>query len=439
MRCESCGVESPLKEAFHRVPRFFRVPGIGAQSNVYCPPCWERLVARRTRWLVTLYLVLSAPVVTWLILNPESLWAWFLTAGATYLAFLGVVVILHELGHFACGKLLQARVFRVTIGVGATLWRGKFGETVFEFKTLPLAGYNLFGYPDLAWMRMNHFLVVLGGPFVNAMALVPLVALISMRGPLGGAYLYALVLGVAWAIANVTLLASSLPPYYNKIGDLSCKLPSDGLALLTTPFLSIEKRRSMHARYFMQEADAAFQDGRIGDARRWSEYGLHYYPGEPTLQFLMGTFQVRQGEYWPARELLLSLLARDDLNPSARVLILNNIAWADLMLGNCGLMGEADAFSAEAWTALPWRPALCGTRGAVLVTKGDLQPGIDLLRIALKKNEEPYNRAVNACFLALGEARRGDFAAALSYLETAGKLDPSCPMLARVRAEVSRQ
>jgi tetratricopeptide (TPR) repeat protein len=297
----------------------------------------------------------------------------------------------------------------------------------------------LFGYPDLAWMRMNHFLVVLGGPFVNVMALVPVVALISVKGPLGGAYLYVLVPGVAWAIANLTLLASSLPPYHNKVGDLPYRLPSDGLALLTTPFLSIEKRRSMHARYFMQEAEASYQDGRAGDARRWAERGLHLYPGEPTLLFLMGTYQVRLGEYRPGRDLLHSLLTRADLNPSARALILNNIAWADLMLGDGGPLGEADAFSAEAWTALPWMPALCGTRGAVLVERGELDEGIRLLRTALEKNASSYTRAVNACYLAIGEGRCGDFAAALSYLETAGKLDPNCSMLARVRAEVSRQ
>jgi hypothetical protein len=108
------------------------------------------------------------------------------------------------------------------------------------------------------------------------------------------------------------------------------------------------------------------------------------------------------------------------------------------MLGDADLMAEADAFSADAWTALPWMPTLCGTRGAVLVEQGELDEGIRLLRTALKKNESAYNRAVNACFLALGEARRGDDAAAQTYLETAGTLDPSCPVLPRIRAEASR-
>jgi hypothetical protein len=438
MRCDGCGVESPLKEAFHRAPRFFSVPLQGRQWNRYCPPCWERVVARRARWPVAVFLLLSVLSVAWLILDPRSPFAWMLASSTIYLLFLAIVVVLHEMGHFVCGKLLRARVFRVTIGIGATVWRRKLGETVFEVKTLPLAGYNLFGYPDLAWMRMNHFLVILGGPLINVMALAPVLALLPAKKPLGDVYVYVLIVGAAWAIANVTLLASSLFPCRTKIGDLPDKLTSDGLALLTTPFMSVEKRKSMHARYFIQEIEAAYQDGRIDEARRWAECGLRLYPSEPTLRFLMGTNQIRQGESHAGRELLISLLATPNLNPLARALILNNIAWADLLLGSKNLAAEADAFSAEAWTALPWMPALCGTRGAALVECGELEAGIALLRTSLEKNKDPYNRAVNACFMALGEARRGDFAAAMSNLETAGKLDPRCPVLPRIRADVAR-
>jgi tetratricopeptide (TPR) repeat protein len=100
------------------------------------------------------------------------------------------------------------------------------------------------------------------------------------------------------------------------------------------------------------------------------------------------------------------------------------------------LLAETDQFSKEACEAFPWSSYFAGTRGAVLVELGQSEAGMDLLSRALKKNNDAYNKAVNACYLALGEAQLGNREAAQLYLETARRLDRTCPVLKRIAKEV---
>src|SRR5262249_49727221 len=144
----------------------------------------------------------------------------------------------------------------------------------------------------------------------------------------------------------------------------------------------------------------------------------------------------RLGQFARSRENLLPLLTRDDLHPILRPHVLDTIAWANLMRGEPELLVETDTFSKEAYEAQPWSSYFAGTRGAVLVELNQTEAGIKLLRIALEKNKDAYNKAVNASYLALGEARLGDSDAAQTLLETARRLDPSCPVLERIAGRV---
>jgi len=117
------------------------------------------------------------------------------------------------------------------------------------------------------------------------------------------------------------------------------------------------------------------------------------------------------------------------MKPELHYLILNNIAYADVLIGDRSLLAEADTYSAEAYKNAPWLPPIIGTRGAVLVELGQVEPGIGLLKQALEKHTDAQSKALNACYLAIAESRRDNATTAQKYLETARSLDSTCYLL----------
>lgn len=58
-----------------------------------------------------------------------------------FLAMLGVLVTIHELGHFIAAKVFKVYVFEFAIGFGPKVFRKKKGETYYSLRALPLGGY----------------------------------------------------------------------------------------------------------------------------------------------------------------------------------------------------------------------------------------------------------------------------------------------------------
>ena len=56
--------------------------------------------------------------------------------------FFGVIVALHEFGHFIFAKLFKVRVNEFAIGMGPKLFSKKKGETLYSLRLLPIGGFN---------------------------------------------------------------------------------------------------------------------------------------------------------------------------------------------------------------------------------------------------------------------------------------------------------
>lgn len=99
-----------------------------------------------------------------------------LIAGALVL---GILVLVHEWGHFIVAKLCGVRVDVFSIGFGTRLWGKKRGDTMYQIAALPLGGYvkmagdnpveERTGDPHeyLSRPRWQRFLVVIAGPCMN--------------------------------------------------------------------------------------------------------------------------------------------------------------------------------------------------------------------------------------------------------------------------------
>ena len=53
----------------------------------------------------------------------------------------GILVAVHELGHFLAAKLCGVRVNEFSIGMGPNVWSRKRGETQYSFRALPIGGF----------------------------------------------------------------------------------------------------------------------------------------------------------------------------------------------------------------------------------------------------------------------------------------------------------
>ncbi|MGH9686920.1 MAG: RIP metalloprotease RseP [Candidatus Acidiferrales bacterium] len=99
-----------------------------------------------------------------------------LIAGAVVL---GLLVLIHEWGHFVMAKLCGVRVEVFSIGFGTRLWGKKHGDTLYQIAALPLGGYvkmagdnpveERAGEPHefLSRPRWQRFLIAIAGPVMN--------------------------------------------------------------------------------------------------------------------------------------------------------------------------------------------------------------------------------------------------------------------------------
>lgn len=60
----------------------------------------------------------------------------------TVVVVFGVLVLVHELGHFVTAKLTGMRVDEFAIGFGPKLCSHKYGDTVYSIRAIPLGGFN---------------------------------------------------------------------------------------------------------------------------------------------------------------------------------------------------------------------------------------------------------------------------------------------------------
>jgi regulator of sigma E protease len=118
----------------------------------------------------------------------------FLTNVLAMIVVLGVLVLIHELGHFIAAKFFGIRVEVFSIGFGKRLWGFQKGETDYRVSALPLGGYVKMsgenpdeaptGSPDefQAKPRWQRFIVAIMGPTMNVvLSIVLLTGLYMVR------------------------------------------------------------------------------------------------------------------------------------------------------------------------------------------------------------------------------------------------------------------
>lgn len=105
-----------------------------------------------------------------------------MTTFVAFIIVLGVLIFVHELGHFLVAKLAGVRVLKFSLGFGPALLGKKWGETEYVLSAIPLGGFvKMYGEnpdeqdipPEKRDISFAHkpvwkrFLIVLAGPLFN--------------------------------------------------------------------------------------------------------------------------------------------------------------------------------------------------------------------------------------------------------------------------------
>jgi len=422
MKCARCGLESAHEKFFHTVRRTF-----SRRTRSLCPTCFrdkDDAVHKITFWsfcvlgLVGLFRIFVFPNLA-MVTVPLNLG--FLTVASV------VGTILHELGHAAAGMLAGHRIFSVEIGKGAAFLEFKWLGSRWRFGALPVGGLvmGMPRRPDCP--RLRRALFIAGGPAANA-----ILALIAWKllwldkllafGPLAGFTPVGMIL-----FANLMIVVVGLWPY--RVLTAHGRVSSDGLSLWQIWREDNAKFPASFYLFYLLEANECCLDRKFVDAQKWLADGLRAFPGNHWLEFNAAAVLVSESKLEPARDAFRALLPALENDPNLYPLLLNNIAWLDVMLGRPELLPEADDFSRRALESGPGMPCIRGTRGSVLVELGQYNEGVALLEDALRREPGKPGKAISACYLGIAAARRGQAAECRNYFALARKLDPHCLLL----------
>src|SRR2546426_4626549 len=112
----------------------------------------------------------------------------YLTDAVVVAIVLGVMILVHELGHFLAAKGFGVRVRIFSIGFGKRLFGFKRGDTDYRVSALPLGGYVKMAGDDpreshegepgefLGRPRWQRFVIVAMGPTMNVLMAVVLLS-----------------------------------------------------------------------------------------------------------------------------------------------------------------------------------------------------------------------------------------------------------------------
>ena len=91
----------------------------------------------------------------------------------------GVLILVHEWGHFITAKKLGVQVNEFAIGMGPVLWKRQKGETQYSIRAFPVGGFcamegededndNPRGFHSVSWWR--RVIILVAGSFMNFVA-----------------------------------------------------------------------------------------------------------------------------------------------------------------------------------------------------------------------------------------------------------------------------
>ena len=219
----------------------------------------------------------------------------------SFVAVLGVLIFIHELGHFLAARHVGVRVEAFSIGFPPTAWGKKIGETEYRISWLPIGGYvKLLGQnvndedendpANYASKSIpQRFYILVAGPFMNllfALIFMPLVFWIGVDVP---AYLnnvpyiqkveigsYAYKLGIQ-KDDKIISVNGSYVNNWNELNNSLNQIPPSGI-------ITLEVDRTGHFVILEGSAIEMHRAGNLGWSPALTPMVGGFTPGSPALK-----------------------------------------------------------------------------------------------------------------------------------------------------------
>jgi regulator of sigma E protease len=133
---------------------------------------------------------------------------------------LGVIVLIHELGHFLAARSIGVSVLEFSIGMGPRLYKREGRNTVFSIRAIPLGGYCLFDSDDSKHDDQGRALSILGRSPLQKIY-------VSLAGPVMNFVLAVLILAFLFTLVGVPV------GYQAVVGEVITDSPADEAGMLS--------------------------------------------------------------------------------------------------------------------------------------------------------------------------------------------------------------
>ncbi len=338
----------------------------------------------------------------------------------------------HELGHAVVARAVGLRVPRMNIGVGTVVKWFDVGATRVAVRSVPSGGSVALLASSARGYRLRSWCAVAAGPAVQVVIIV-----VAWRWPTNPSTATDVLRTMLLLTAMLILVTNLFPREIHGLVGVS---HTDGWHLAKIPFFSkaeIETKVAVDRVFAVLDRASRTrtrptvpQDDLDGLERAAAT-------GDVTARLLWCHALLYEDRYREAVDAARPMLA--ELSPAsiAYVTVLNTMAWCLLMAGDVERGGAADTASAEAHHLQPSAPAVCGTRGSVLIELGDVDRGLALVLASMAGDDDETNRALNLAYVAIARHALGEVEQARADAAEVERLDPTCPLLPRMRSRLA--
>lgn len=311
------------------------------------------------------------------------------------------MLVLHEFGHAIAAKALGWHVREIVIGFGRELWQWQIGETRVRVKLAPVEGYVLPMPTSARQMRLKSALIYAAGPGIELLLLAIMLLVLGSDYVFGGSNEIGQVAAQSLAIAILLGAGFNLLPFSTGGG------VSDGLGILTSPFMSDEAIETRLLAVDIREIGERLDAGHASEALHESKNLLDRFPNNAVLQDLHVVALSANRRDAEARDFVRDKLASSSLDDLQKVAWLNRQARVELHAAEPSSL-VLDLAVQKVLSIAAGDLVALATKGAALIMRGQPAVGGDMLAEVWRRNDGQVRDSELLAYLAIAAFRTGN-------------------------------